>query len=199
MILLTLTEGMTIMTDTYTKPVDDFLSSRDIHFSTQLIGDDCPRYCVDQSEPGIGTFPRKTHIHGQHWRITFGRGGRFILKGSISFVVDYWDSYNDAEYRWLRTHWRECISEKTLRSHGVNPDRRIQPKLRDKRLPTAYDVLSCVVKYYPGMFEDWCNDLGYGTDSRRAKSTYRACVDEYTRFAAFFTLDEIETLQEIAQ
>lgn len=190
----------------YTKPVDVFLSDRDIHFSTLLIGDDCPRHCENRNDPGIGTFPRKDHVHGQHWRVTFARGdneaslfGRPVWRDVGQFVVDYWDSYHDAEYRWLRVHWRECMSELVLRRHGVNPDRIIQPKLHDYRHPSAYDVLSCVEKHDPGPFENWCADIGYDTDSRRAEAIHRAVVDEFKRLALFFTVDEIETLREVAQ
>jgi hypothetical protein len=45
--------------------------------------------------------------------------------------------------------------------------------------PTVSDVLSCLLSDSMAVdqaFEDWCGDLGYDTDSRKAESTYRACV-----------------------
>lgn len=36
------------------------------------------------------------------------------------------------------------------------------------KMPTMYDVLTCLTKYDPDTFEDFCSEFGYDTDSRRA-------------------------------
>lgn len=44
--------------------------------------------------------------------------------------------------------------------------------------PTAADVLYCLIldgSYYSYSFEDWCNELGYDTDSIKAKKVYDKC------------------------
>lgn len=45
--------------------------------------------------------------------------------------------------------------------------------------PTSADVVSCLLSDAScayGSFEDFCSDLGYDTDSRKAYRTYKACV-----------------------
>jgi hypothetical protein len=63
--------------------------------------------------------------------------------------------------------------------------------------PTAYSILSCLTKYDCGSFEDFCNEFGYDTDSKKAEKTYNAVKDEYMNVCALFTDKEIEQLQEI--
>lgn len=65
------------------------------------------------------------------------------------------------------------------------------------KIPTAYSILSCLTKYDPGSFEDFCSEFGYDTDSKKAEKTYNAVVDEYKNVAMLFTDSEIEELQEI--
>lgn len=63
--------------------------------------------------------------------------------------------------------------------------------------PSAYDVLACLTKYDPGIFDDFCSDFGYDIDSRRAKKTYKAVVKEWQKVSNFFKPSELEQLQEI--
>ena len=63
--------------------------------------------------------------------------------------------------------------------------------------PTAYDVLSCLTKYDPGSFDDFCSDFGYDNDSRKAEKTYKAVVKEYNKVNAMFN-DVIEKLADIS-
>lgn len=63
--------------------------------------------------------------------------------------------------------------------------------------PTAYCVLTCLTKYDPGTFEDFCSEFGYNTDSRKAEKIYQAVKDEWQNVCALFTDAEIELLQEI--
>jgi hypothetical protein len=46
--------------------------------------------------------------------------------------------------------------------------------------PTAAEVLACLISDAQSVesarsFEDWCGDLGYDSDSRKAEATYKAC------------------------
>lgn len=63
--------------------------------------------------------------------------------------------------------------------------------------PTAYDVLACLTKDDPGTFENFCNEFGYDTDSRKAEKTYHAVVDEYQMVCALWNEEELEQLREI--
>jgi hypothetical protein len=54
--------------------------------------------------------------------------------------------------------------------------------------PTAADVLSCLCSDASAAgqsFEDWCSDLGYDADSRKAEATYKACEAIAPRLTRF--------------
>lgn len=63
--------------------------------------------------------------------------------------------------------------------------------------PTAYDVLSCLTKYPVYSFEDFCDDYGYDTDSRKAYKTYKAVLREWKNIELLFDSEELELLREI--
>lgn len=66
------------------------------------------------------------------------------------------------------------------------------------REPSAADVLGCLsddsasIKDYD--FEEWCSNLGYDTDSRKAEKTYKACERQAAKLEAFLGSDLYETL-----
>lgn len=66
------------------------------------------------------------------------------------------------------------------------------------KTPSAYDLLSCLTKYNPGTFEDFCGDYGYDTDSISARKTYKDVLKEWINVERMFSASEIEQLQEIA-
>lgn len=68
---------------------------------------------------------------------------------------------------------------------------------KNRKEPTAYDILSCLTKYDPGSFEDFCSDFGYDNDSRSAENTYNAVLDEYKELSRIFTEEQLEEMQEI--
>lgn len=63
--------------------------------------------------------------------------------------------------------------------------------------PTAYDVLSCLPKFNPYDFEDFCSNCGLDTDSRLAEKSYRAVASEWAKVKGFFSKKEITALGEI--
>lgn len=75
---------------------------------------------------------------------------------------------------------------------------RIVPRRnKDYSQPDAYSILSSLESHNPGMFEDFCGDFGYDTDSRKAEATYKAVVEQYLSLARMYTLDELDKLGEI--
>ena len=62
--------------------------------------------------------------------------------------------------------------------------------------PTMYDVLPCLEKSDVGTFEDFCDEFGYDTDSRRAERTYNAVRKEYAAVERLFG-DVMDELYEI--
>jgi hypothetical protein len=64
-------------------------------------------------------------------------------------------------------------------------------------IPTAYSILAAITKYDPGTLEDFCNEFGYDTDSRKAEKTYNAVKNEYQNVAMLFNDTEMQELAEI--
>jgi len=62
--------------------------------------------------------------------------------------------------------------------------------------PTMYDILTCLTKYNPETFEDFCGEYGYNTDSINALNTYKAVKREFNGVYRLFS-DILEQLQEI--
>ncbi len=162
----------------YTEQAENFLKQFGLEFRAVLIGSDCPKFCPDAEREHdmekVDTFPRKTHIHGKHYRCTISGQGR----GHVSF--DFWNSYNDEEFNACKKYAPSLI-----------------PDSIPLRIPLAYDLLAAIQKSDVGTFRDFCGDFGYDTDSREAESTYRAVVKEWEKVQRFFTETEIHALQQI--
>jgi hypothetical protein len=62
--------------------------------------------------------------------------------------------------------------------------------------PSAYDVLSCLTKYEPGTFSNFCGDFGYNEDSRTAERVYKAVVKEWASVSRLWA-DVLEQLADI--
>lgn len=62
--------------------------------------------------------------------------------------------------------------------------------------PTMYDILTCLTKYNPETFENFCSEYGYNTDSIKALNTYKAVQREFNGVNRLFS-DILEELQEI--
>lgn len=184
----------------YEKQAEDFLAAHNLKFRAVYVGEDCPLFCEDAAKGDIlepGTFPRKNHIHGSHFRLTISGEGRGHL------TIDYWDSYCNALIRNARKtgdikntlEWRQLgFGPGDSVEAGVKGIRNKFPKDPN---PVAYDILSCIQKYDPGTFENFCSDYGYDNDSRRAEQTYHAVVKEWSKVQRFFTADELAELQEV--
>lgn len=64
--------------------------------------------------------------------------------------------------------------------------------------PSVESILNCVQSdtstIQDRSFEEWCSDLGYDTDSRKAERTYKACEKQAHRAEGFFAPDFEEFL-----
>ena len=64
--------------------------------------------------------------------------------------------------------------------------------------PEAADVLSCLIldsSACDASFEEWCSDMGYGSYSRSAEKTYKACLKAGKKVRAFLG-DEFDTFAQ---
>lgn len=120
-------------------------------------------------------------------------------KGSMSLT--FWDSIyntrisqmNVEEYarRRFKCEFRDLtIPEKTKAFEELKAK-------KAEAQPTAYDVLACMTKHNPGLFEEFCFDFGYDEDSKTAERVYIACIREYEQLRRIFTDKQMKELQEI--
>lgn len=69
--------------------------------------------------------------------------------------------------------------------------------IKGPTVPNSYDVLSCMTKYDPGSFEDFCGEYGYDVDSRKAEKTYNLVKREYDELCKLYNDEEMQELGEI--
>lgn len=62
---------------------------------------------------------------------------------------------------------------------------------------SAYDVLSCLEKYDPGTFNDFCSERGGNNDSMKEFAIYQAVCEEWEKTRKFFSASELKELREI--
>ncbi len=188
------------MTSTqYSKPVADFLESIGVTMTLQGPDKVSPPFAPFANVVDMNTFPRKDHIHGDRWTVTFERADRKPIQ------ISYWDSYNDAELRDMarrRNEYKPGFSQisrqaqRQLDAHGFKSYTQI-PKFQDIK-PSPYDVLACITKAHPGSHEEFCSEFGYNPDSMKDFELYQSVLREWGQVSRFFTTAELETLQEIA-
>lgn len=69
--------------------------------------------------------------------------------------------------------------------------------------PDSVNVIWCLVMdsgvLFYGGFEDWAAEYGYDTDSRKAESLYRQCLDSALKLQAALGPDALEELREAFQ
>ncbi len=90
------------------KHADGILARLGVTFTPKLIGSDCPAFCEDalksRAMEQVDVYPRKTHIHGKHYRGKFSRTSGTVL------TVDFWNSYADAELLAIGSpSYRHCL------------------------------------------------------------------------------------------
>lgn len=118
--------------------------------------------------------------------------------GNMNFV--FWDSiYNTEMYLITLEQYVEkkfgYRFEDTTYLEQVKASKELD-KLK-KENPTAYDILSCLTKYDPGSFEDFCFEYGYDDDSISALQIYLGVVKEYHDLKRIFTDEQMERLRDI--
>ena len=67
--------------------------------------------------------------------------------------------------------------------------------------PQLIDILYCLIADSDALdytFEEWCDNLGYDTDSRKAEHTFRLCCDQTKQIKRLLG-DDFEAVQEALQ
>ncbi|MCQ4311724.1 hypothetical protein NAV33_07420 [Pseudomonas stutzeri] len=123
------------------------------------------------------------------WRVVFHRPGRDDL------VLDYFTGIghrvaSQPAPDFVRINPRSIATADWMKQH-VKPHK-----------PEAAGVIHSVIldsSAADESFADWCANLGYDTDSRKALANYLACQEEAGKLSKFFTVDEREQLAELLE
>jgi hypothetical protein len=136
-----------------------------------------------------------------NWRIALKKGDREILStdftaGQASCPADKRkDPYKKRELiRWECEHGYEA---RYWESSGVISSQRAPIK------PDTSDIVHCLVLDADVLnyatFEEWAENFGYDTDSRKAESIYRTCLETAIKLRARLGEDVLTELQTASQ
>ena len=139
-----------------------------------------------------------------NWAVTVRRNGREVLTTDYSAGIAHAPSYNaKAKTPSERDLMLRAECETGQRSLGMRWGHRGEVQHgtgeRNAIKPDAIDVLYSLamdsdVLDYPS-FEDWASNFGYEVDSRKAETTYRACLDIALKLRASLGDDGLQTLR----
>ena len=149
--------------------------------------------------------PAETVPHPQlHWSIVLQRGGR-TLTASYSQGCGHAGGYKQI-----------CASREERRLTDIDVRKSCETgKIFDYRTfkgrmgygaqpsPELLDVLACLVSDCSVLdmssYEEWANEYGYDTDSRKAESVYAACLAQSLSFKALIGQKALDRLRELYQ
>lgn len=144
-----------------------------------------------------------------NWKVTLQRNGRDIITTDYSAGQGHCPSYKSPpkfstgkvdQYLQRRRITDECENGKKSRLTGSGSRFALGGA---PILPDECDVIYALVSdsdvlNYSG-FADWCDSLGYDSDSVRARATYDDCLSIALNVKQAFTASEWESLVESCQ
>jgi len=125
---------------------------------------------------------------------TMGTMADFVARHNIKIACEWADrnphmpDWNDANhYKCKLTMGRKQMTVYFSQSYGVSHE------------PEVVDVLNCLADDSAGVsnarsFEEWAEEYGYDTDSRKAEKTYNVCVKQAARLLSFLGKDLYDKL-----
>lgn len=137
-----------------------------------------------------------------NWAVTIKRNGRNVLTTDYSAGCAHAPSYKQGDNSMMRHDMVQFECEHGYRATSYSSgriaqasNRPIQPELRDVLYSLAMDaeVLDA------GDFEEWAGNLGYDTDSRKAETIYRACLNIALKLRNGLGEDGLSKLREACQ
>jgi hypothetical protein len=175
-----------MLTD-YDKQAEEFLKATGTEFKTEFLRHG--KHLIDDKETR------------DIYRVTLKRGNR-------EYSTEFGQSLADSGFKALdhsgrvlsvtNKHDQSDRSLKNFQSLIVRECGSLSAvKITKPKEPTAYDVLTCLEKYVPGPFPDWCDEFGYSEDSRKTETIYRVVKLEFAGLQRLYTDAEIEQLREI--
>jgi hypothetical protein len=99
------------------------------------------------------------------------------------------------------THWN-CFIRRVGHGAGKKDGFSIEYSMGSahRGLPKLLDVFGCLLSDSGSTdqpFEDWADELGYDSDSRKAERIYNACKATAEKLAKLFSASELNDLREI--
>ncbi len=139
-----------------------------------------------------------------HWTVTVHRGRASMSlpysAGCAHAVIKNPSNVPEGSPSWNAAVRVACEEGRIIRLRlggGMSPGGYPQPG------PSLRDVLYALVMdssvLESGGFEDWADELGFDTDSRKAESTYRACIDQSLKFRQLVADEGLKQLQTAFQ
>jgi len=119
----------------------------------------------------------------------------FLAKAKAEIKADYLKH----DFYFAGDKDRRDIYKITIKREGVKPWRFNfgQSIANTGKVPTAYEVLSCITKYEPeDNLEDFCSSFGYDIEDKTSKKIYKAVQKEFSECNLMFS-DVMDELQEI--
>lgn len=157
----------------YEKQAQDFLNKTNTTLEIEYIGHG-HHFDDDENTRDIYRFTIKRD--GRKYTAKFGQS--IVNSGTSTAAFEYSDSFK--------------------RSGDLFPRHKDKTAYKCFRTaPKAYDILTCLTKYDPSTFADFCNEFGYNTNSRKAESVYFAIQKEYKGVCLIWNEAEREALANI--
>lgn len=120
-----------------------------------------------------------------------------LLAGmGVSFKATYLDHALHFEEDTEARDIYRCIFRRGAKRFHVRFGQSLD-KSREGEPPSSYDVVACLTKDDPGTFEQFCDEYGYDTDSRKMFRLYSRVVREWYKVRSFFSDGELDRLREI--
>ena len=146
-----------------------------------------------------GHYPRWSEAAVSQWFITLSRPGREPWRFDFSSSVN--DSWKYKKEYSLKTYQEGLPREFGARYHLLKTEVD-NFRFKDywiaqaKVPPSLYDILSCLTKYDPGTFNNFCSEFGYNNDSMKDFAIYQDVCKEYENVYRVFSncLDELQEI-----
>ncbi len=162
------------MSDTIRASVDAILAENGVSFLASCMGE-----------------TTRDNWHCDEWRITFSRGKE---SETFQYFTGIGHREETKEYKLTMARLKNTSPRCIARVEAE--------KLKKPKAPHATDViysLALDAQMSNGTFEDFCDNLGYDTDSRKALETYLQCQKDGERFRRIVGTVAFNALGDVVQ
>lgn len=152
---------------------------------------------IESSKPTLASEESKTDGRVTHWHyiaftVTIRRGEKAVWEGPYRMGLGNFPEFRDLIGRNLTVHGEKEILASVEKR---NPRRilRTRPSLPD----VLYSLLSEGSAFFDAAsFEEWAEDYGFDTDSRKAERMFRECQETGRKLSRAINAAEITELRD---